>query len=204
MSGIAIYLEGGGDAARTKRGLRRGMDRFLRNLKDAARRKHMYWSVVPCGSRQRTFAHWSKAPNDPRYPIRVLLVDAEGPVHDSGSSHLAVRDDWRVPDDAEERVHLMVQTMETWIVADPAAVGRYYGQRFARSALPAAGNRETVEKARLEKALIAATGRTQKGVYHKTRHSPELLALIDPEQVRARCPACERLFAVVGGLIQAA
>ena len=96
----------------------------------------------------------------------------------------------------------MVQTMETSVVADPAALMKYYGQGFVRSTLPAAGTLETVEKGRIARALSRATRPTQKGAYHKAKHPPHLLAMMDPEQVRGRCPACERLFTAVGSLIR--
>lgn len=180
------------------------MDRFLGALKDAARERRMCWSVIPCGSRQRTFGHWSKDPENPRYPIRVLLVDAEGPVRGTGVAHLASRDGWPIADAAEQRVHLMVQTMETWMVADPAALQSYYGQGFVRASIPVAVDLETAAKRTVAVALRTATERTQKGAYHKTRHAPDLLAKMDPEHVRKRCPACARLFRVVGDLIRAA
>ena len=180
------------------------MDRFLGALKDAARERRMHWSVIPCGSRQRTFGHWSKDPENPRYPIRVLLVDAEGPVQSMGVAHLASRDGWPIADADEKRIHLMVQTMETWIVADLAALQDYYGQLFVRTAIPVAPNLETTEKRRVAAALRAATERTQKGAYHKTKHAPDLLMRMDPDQVRRRCPACEHLFQTVRDLIRAA
>ena len=43
MNGIAIYLEGGGDGLDTKDALRRGMEAFLSQLKEAAREKGMPW-----------------------------------------------------------------------------------------------------------------------------------------------------------------
>ena len=98
----------------------------------------------------------------------------------------------------------MVQTMETWIVADLAALQGYDGQRCVRAAIPAAVNLETAEKWRVSDALHTATERTQKGASHKTKHAPDLLAKIDPEQVRKRCPACDRFFRAVGDRIRAA
>ena len=202
MSGVKIYLEGGGDALKTKRSLRQGMNRFLGALKDAARGSWMHWSVVPCGSRGQAFRHWSKDPEDSRYPIRVLLVDAEGPVQGRPVEHLGRRDGWTVADADEARVHTMVQTMETWIVADLDALQSYYGQGFAQTAFPAAVNLEATPKQSVATALRAATERTQKGAYHKTKHAPDLLARMDPDRVRSRCPACDHLFRPLTHLIR--
>ena len=45
----------------------------------------MFWKIVVCGGRDRAFRDWTKQPLDARYPIRILLVDAEGPVSAWGS-----------------------------------------------------------------------------------------------------------------------
>ena len=58
MSGIAIYLEGGGPGPDTKKVLRRGMEAFLEGLRDQARAKGMYWKLVPCGGRRQAFNAW--------------------------------------------------------------------------------------------------------------------------------------------------
>ena len=101
-------------------------------------------------------------------------------------------------------IHLMVQTMEAWIVADANAVSGYYGQGFNAGALPRRPNLEEVSKADVERSLKRATAGTQKGRYHKIRHASDLLQRIDPETVKTRCRHCERLFIELGRLIDAA
>ncbi len=204
MRGIAIYLEGGGHARGTKQRLRVGMSHFLGQLKERARGKSMLWKIVVCGGRDRAFHDWCKQPPTARYPIRILLVDAEGPVSGSVRAHLERRDSWSIPKAEEENVHLMVQTMETWIAADRSALADYYGQHFLASALPVAEDLEAIPKDRIRTALTRATIPTQKREYHKTRHAPDLLQRIDPDLVRRRCRMCHRLFEVVDGLIRAA
>ena len=95
----------------------------------------------------------------------------------------------------------MVQTMETWIVADAAALRSYYGQGFGTSKLPKATNLETVPKPTVERSLDEATEPTQKGRYHKIRHASDLLKLIDVESVKERCTHCQRLFDKIGRII---
>lgn len=51
MNGVAVYMEGGGETAEAKAQIRLGMSEFLRDLREAARRKRWFWKVVPCGSR---------------------------------------------------------------------------------------------------------------------------------------------------------
>jgi hypothetical protein len=115
----------------------------------------------------------------------------------SPRTHLKQRDGWDLPAISERSIHLMIQTMETWIIADADAVASYYGQYFLKKALPAVQHLEGVEKARIENALKRATAKTQKKEYRKIRDAAALLRAIDPGVVRSHCPSCERLFAIV-------
>ena len=86
----------------------------------------------------------------------------------------------------------MVQTMETWIVADRTALKDYYGEGLDESELPGLDDLEAASAA--DKALERATRNTGKGEYRKIGHASDLLRRIDPATVRDRCPACRRLF----------
>ncbi len=199
-----IYMEGGGKGRDTKVALRQGMDAFLTELKEAVRAKAMRWRLVCCGSRDEAFKAFSHAHGTGDMAITVLLVDAEGPVNRPARAHLLATDGWdlsRVDDDV---VHLMVQTMEAWIVADPEALAVYYGQHFGRKALPRRRNLKQNAKATVTAALERATRATQKGTYHTIRHASDLLKLIDPQKVRQRCPNCTRLFDTLGNAIAGA
>ena len=101
----------------------------------------------------------------------------------------------------EDHIHLMVQTMETWVVADPDTLERYYGQHFYRNALPRTDDLESVNKVAVAESLRLATRRTSKGEYHKILHASELLQLIDATTVRQRCGHCERLFRELGRVV---
>jgi hypothetical protein len=117
-------------------------------------------------------------------------VDSEGPLADHGGAarreHLSQRG-WDLAGTPAENVHLMVQCMEAWIVADPDAVVRFYGQNFLVNALPRRQNLEEEPKADLCRQLEHATRPTQKGPYHKIRHASELLTVIDPSRIPLRC-----------------
>ena len=95
----------------------------------------------------------------------------------------------------------MVQMMEAWLVADVAALERFYGQGFRRNAIPARDDVENIDKADLDGALRNATRDTQKGEYHKTRHGARLLEELDAATVRSKAPHCERLFAMLSAKI---
>ena len=204
MSGIAIYMEGGGTGKENRAALRQGMDAFLQSLKEAARNKALRWKLVCCGPRDEAFRGFRDAVNNGDNEVNVLLVDAEGPVGQSSRDHLAGRDHWDLGFAEEDRVHLMVQAMEAWIVADSEALAAYYGQGFRVNQLPKAKNLETVPKADVTRALDGATRGTRKGPYHKVRHASDLLKRIDASKVRTRCAHCERLFATLDRVVAAA
>ena len=178
------------------------MNEFLRELREKVRESRRHWRLVPCGGRQRTYETFANARGHAgKGEIVVLLVDAEAPVAaPTPVEHLRARpgDGWDLRGVDEAQVHLMVQTMETWIAADPEALAAYYGQGFRAKALPAADDLETVAKNELANALDRATKGKGKGRYHKIRHAADLLARIDPMKARARCRHCERLFATLG------
>ena len=205
MSTITIYLEGGGDGKNTKSALRLGMNAFLDPIKQLARTKSWHWKLVPCGGRKETYDRFRTAVTIPVEGIVVLLVDAEAAVSSNTlRAHLKKRDNWDLRFATDDMVHLMVQAMETWIVADPDALAAYYGQRFLAKALPNNANLESVPRADISRALQQATRRTQKGEYHKIRHASEILQRIDQQRVWQRCPACARLFRTLGQAISVA
>ena len=157
VSGIAIYMEGGGEGNATKAALRQGMDTFLQPLKEVARDKMLPWKLVCCGPRNEAFQRFQNAVSSKDDAVNVLLVDAEGPVNQSARDHLRDRDEWDLSFAREDTIHLMVQTMETWIVADSEALKSYYGNRdFKAKELPKATDLETEPKAKVERSLREA------------------------------------------------
>jgi hypothetical protein len=194
MSGIRIYLEGGGQENASKRLIRNGFDAFLGPLRDLARAKQMQWAIIPCGPRNVAFENFEHALRDHPDAFNVLLIDSEEQVSSSGWEHLRQRDRWQTAHLPEENCHLMVQTIEAWLIADPDALADYYGQRFRRNALPKRDDVEAIPKDQLYKSLERATSDTQKGPYHKIRHCADLLSLLSRERVRQRARHCDLLF----------
>lgn len=205
VRGIAIYMEGGGPGPAGKAALRQGMDRFLGPLKMAARRRSLSWKLMLCGSREATYRRFKNTgrTSDPS-ETQILLVDSEALVRLPPQAHLRDRDRWDLSFAREDTIHLMVQVMETWIVADPEALARYYGRDFKVGKLPRRPDLEQVPKASVQKALGEATKRTSKGVYHKIRHASALLKRLDQARVKDRCRHCKRLFEALDGIIEAA
>ncbi len=79
MTGIAVYMEGGGDSTDSKATIRRGMAEFLREIRDRARSKKCHWRVVACGSRNAAQDAFKHAVAQNLATFNVLLVDSEGP-----------------------------------------------------------------------------------------------------------------------------
>jgi len=198
VTAIAIYVEGGGDTPEQKAALRRGLDGLLNNVKSKAREKHLGWKLVCAGGRQATYEAFINALYTNPGTINVLLIDSETPIAivtddidqdaEVRVAHLTQRDQWDLSEAHPQRVHLMVQCMETWIVADVDALRRFYGQGFAPNSLPRRVNLEEEPKVDVYDKLMRATRTTQKGEYGKIRHASQLLQSIDPTQVATRCP----------------
>ena len=204
MSGIAIYMEGGGNGKDTRSALRQGMDGFLGEVKEAARARSWRWKLVCCGPRHEAFRGFQNAIRNGDDTTVLMLVDAEGPVNRAPREHLQEQDGWDMRGTEDDAVHLMVQTMETWIVADSETLGEYYEQGFNTKVLPRRANLEEAPKSEVERCLNQATTGTRKGRYHKIRHAGDLLRRVDANKAKARCRHCRRLFDVLGRTIDAA
>ncbi len=204
MTDIEVYMEGGGRTASSRALLREGAEEFLGELRSAARSRGLELRIVCCGGRGEARADFVEARSEGRFAA-LLLVDSEKPVEGDPRTHLVTHDGWGDLEPASEsEIHLMVQVMETWLVADPQALARHYGPAFRTDLLPADQDLETVEKETVLATLEEATAPTSEGRYHKIHHARRLLGLIDSERVQARCPHCKRLFEMLTALIEEA
>ena len=153
--------------------------------------------VVRGSGRNRTFDLFATAIQNP-HPGRVplLLVDSEEALAAGHSvwQHLHERDHWNRPRDArDDQMFLMVQVMETWLLADRAALGQYFGAPFRPNAIPQWPALEDVSKQDVLGALARATAGCARP-YDKGAVSFELLAMIDPALVEATCPRAAALL----------
>jgi hypothetical protein len=187
-----IYVEGGGGQKRTITACRAAFGRYFEKIVPAGRQPR----IVVCGSRQKAYEDFAKGLDDPKYDDVLLLVDAEAQVAagDDGWEHLRKRDQWAKPIAAEQdSAHMMVESMESWFMADKESLEEFYGQDFNTNALPARMEIELISKKDVTAGLANATKYTQKGQYHKTHHGFAILAVIDPQKVEAVSPFAERL-----------
>jgi hypothetical protein len=198
VTGIRLYVEGGGDSVAQRREMRTGFDCLLAPQKNAARQKRLRWDTIFHGGRQETFeafVHALQADDDDT--LIILLVDAEDAIGPEGNNadanaqdrldHLTNRDGWDFAGTDPKRIHLMVRCMEAWIVADPEAVTGYYGKNFHARSLPNRQNLEDEPKADLLAKLHKATEKTRKGAYAKIKHASKLLEVIDRTKIANRC-----------------
>jgi len=199
---IRIYVEGGGDQRTGKAAVREGFSKFLSEIREKARSHRVHWSIVACGSTRNTIEDYQNALQRHRHAVNVLLVDSDGPVILPPADHLKQHGGFDLANISPNLVHLMVQVMEAWILSDRDALERFYGGGLNTTALPRRANMEEVEKQDVYRALSDATRHTKKGEYHKIRHGPRILALLDVSKVRERAMHCHRLFCMMEDLIE--
>lgn len=182
--------------------MRAGFARFLDPIHELARRQGSRLRVIPCGPRDSAFEDFKTALKTHPGALNILLVDSESAVTGDALDHLRSEDHWNCDGLSEEQAHLMVQTVESWLIADPETLAAYYGKDFRENALPKQKDVEAVDKDKVLSSLKRATERTSKGKYHKTQHTPDLLERIRPEVVRQRAKHCNRLFTSLEELAQ--
>jgi len=193
---VVLYMEGGGQQAETKARLRQGIGQFLGN---GLQRRNIHFrpKIVVCGSVQNTFKQFNAAILRNDEATCAVLVDADGPVSPAHTParHLSETRGWQTLDLAtDEQIHLMVQTMEAWIIADRDLLVSFYGRHLDEKHLTNRQNVEDVPKAELEQGLKDATRRTQKGAYHKINHASQLLQRLNSDIVAVRAPHFKSLL----------
>ncbi|HLM66378.1 MAG TPA: DUF4276 family protein [Longimicrobium sp.] len=193
MSEIRVYVEGGGGKD-SKARMRQAFSQFFSAPRVRAHQKRKPLRVIPCGSRDDTFKAFRAGVRDHPEDYVFLLVDAEQEVGGKPREHLAAREPWDLSFAADDQCHLMAQVMESWFLADPDALARFYGRQFGIKQIPPRKNVEEVPKSEVEAILKSSTAKTQRGEYHKIRHGAPILESLNPDRVRSRAPHCDRLF----------
>ena len=189
---VKVYVEGGGNRA-LDADCRAAFAKLFQKAGLTNRRP----AVKPCGGRHAAYSDFCTAlrsADSDDFPI--LLVDSESPVFSGPWQHVKSRDEdnWDCPPGAsDEHLHLMVQIMETWFLADRQALATYFDGGFHENRLPSTANLEDCPKERVLRSLHDASRDTRKGGYDKGRHSFQILAVIDPEKIE-NCSAHGKRF----------
>ena len=193
---VKIYVEGGARGG-LDRECRRGFGLFL----ERAGLRGSMPRIIACGSRDRAYDRFCTAQrNAQANEFIVLLVDSEEGVERGVGpwAFLKRRDNWSRPDGtSDDNVHLMVQCMEAWFLADRDTLAHFFGDGFNANPLPNRSDVENIPKSDLYDALERATQASSKGKYGKGRHSFDLLAQLDPQKVTQASPYAKRLVDIL-------
>jgi hypothetical protein len=192
----------------TTAGLRPGFVHLFKELYEFAESKGIKILSIRSGSRRDAYEDFLMSVESYPDAFNVLLVDSESPVSETHTpwEHLRSRKDdqpWILDTQGldDDCCHLMVPTMEAWFLADIDALSKFYNggfkEDYLRQKLENYQNLEQIPKYNITKWLQSATDETSKGKYHKTRHAPKLLELLDVDKVRKASPSCDRLFTTI-------
>jgi hypothetical protein len=190
MVNARLYIEGGEskeDQIRCREGFRKliGKAGFVGKLP----------RLTASGGRNAAFddfktAHAKAGQDD----YIAMLIDSEDPLADVEQTwaHLHNRDGWVNPAGARnEQVLFMTTCMETWIVADRAALRAHYGSRLQESALPPLVDLEKRDRHDLHDNLVHAS-RDCPNAYAKGKRSFEVVAKLDPAVLKEHLPSFVR------------
>jgi hypothetical protein len=191
---IKLYIEGGGDSHLQDVQFRAGWRAFFEKAGLTARMPATFRG----GGREQTFRAFQTALKK-RKPgeLPLLLVDSEELVTAGRTAweHLQGRERWEQPPGAgDDDALLMICCMETWFVADRAALAKFFGQEWRENVLPQWPNLEEITKEQVLAALDKATAGCGWKRYAKGNRSFNLLATVRPDEVAKHCPAAQRLL----------
>ena len=123
-----------------------------------------------------------------------MLIDSEDRVSDIEETweHLRRTDGWQRPRGAmDDQVLLMTTCMETWIVADQAALREHFGQGLRPNALPSPTNLESRSTGDVQSSLENAT-RGCAAPYTKGPRSYEVVGKLNPDTLESSLPSFGR------------
>ena len=199
---VTIYVEGGGDGKYQHIQCRQGFRKLIEKSGFAGKMP----GIFACGGRDAAFDDFkiamnSKLPTD--YPI--LLVDSEDPITENTTpwNHLRARDNWIHPQHtSDDQAQLMITCMETWIMADRAALREVFGAELQESALLPEDNLEQYDRRVVQQHLEHATRNCGNNkAYKKGRRSFQALEAVNPNALKQRLPYFKRFIETLERLL---
>ncbi len=197
MVRVRIYVEGGGGGANPH--LDTMLLKGFSNFWHKAGLKGRMPKTIAGGAGSTVFDKFCLALKNNKNDTSILLLDSEqayGQAQTKWEFLFQRGNAWQKPEQANQnQLHFMIQSMEAWLLADRATLQKYYGSAFETNALPSEQKPlNTLSPQELETALKNATKNTSKGSYSKSKHSFELIGLIDPAKVMLACPSAKDLI----------
>jgi len=194
---VYLYIEGGGTGADSKEAdirCREGFRNLLENCGFAVQKRMP--RLVACGGRDSAYHAFKIGQKTNAAGDFVgLWVDSEEPLVDLEATwkHLQSRDKWPQPAGAtDEQVLFMTTCMETWFVADRAALKDHFSGELQESALPPLSALETRHRHDVQEQLAHAT-RDCSNAYKKGRRSFEILGKLSPYVLAQHLPSFVRV-----------
>lgn len=194
MVSIKIYIEGGGDGKDLDSRFREAWSKFFKAAGLSGQMPRPIRGKGRLNTHDLFVTAFQTRKND---ELPLLLLDSEDALAEGHGiwQHLKTRDGLDKPDQAsEEHAHLMVRVMETWLLSDPGALGKYYGSKFKSGKIPAWPDMEAIDKQRIFDTLEQATADCGEKKYAKGKISFELLGTINPKKVADKCPHAKRFL----------
>ena len=159
--------------------------------------------LVACGGRGKVYERFCTAHQVGGAGEYIALwIDSEEPMADSEQAwkHLAAVTTvaaWAKPAGAaDDQVLFMTTCMETWMVADRAALRAHYKHKLNDNPLPALPNLERRARGVVQNALETATQDCQKA-FAKGKRSFDVLEKLDPAVLSQHLPSFVRVVRIL-------
>ena len=196
-----IYIEGGASGPHSKSLTIRCQMAFHKLLSGTGFEGKMP-RLKPCGGRDAVYKDFCTAQKADQAGYVAMWIDSEEPMADIEKTwkHLAEVQTvgiWKKPDGAvDDQVLFMTTCMETWIVADRAALREHCKQNLNENPLPHTIGLESRPRHEVKQALETAT-KNCNNAYAKGKRSFEIFEKLDPEVLRQHLPSFERVVRIL-------
>lgn len=200
---VRIIIEGGGPGKQADSAFREGYRKFIDKIvASVIGELPVALEIVRGEGRGKAHRKFSHQKSLHPEALVLLLIDSDDgySAGDPIWAFLERRDHVKKPTWArEDHVYLMVDCVETWIVADLEALKSHYGQSFNSGALPKQNDLEKVPHSELQSKLEQATRKCRRTYSHGD--SAELIAKVTPGRI-AHLSSASRFITGLPGAIE--